>query len=136
VLALTHASAGAIVGEFVPNPYLTFIIAVFLHLIMDKIPHFWPENEKHRGTIIAVDTLLSALFILGLFLWPETKSASVVAGALGGVSVDFFLVLVCRSKGRMAEWHTNRQPHKPQSLWLLTDIFFFTSLVYLIWLFR
>jgi len=134
MMSLTHASAGALAGEFIPNPYVAFVAGVALHFVMDKIPHFWPASSRNKGILIAVDTILPALFILGLYLFPGTRDASVIAGALGGVSVDFYFVLVMRTKGKMAEWHTNRQPHRTEVRWFLTDIVLFLSLTSLLWL--
>jgi len=134
MMSLTHASAGALAGEFIPNPYLAFIAGVALHFLMDKIPHFWPESSRNKGIMIAVDTILPVIFILGLYYFPGTRNTSVIAGALGGVSVDFFFVLVMRTKGKLAQWHTNRQPHRPELSWFLTDFITFSVFVSLLWL--
>jgi hypothetical protein len=134
MMSLTHASAGALAGEFIPNPYLAFLAGVVIHFIMDKIPHFWPKTKKNKDIQIAIDTALSALFILGLFLYPATRSASMIAGAIGGVSVDLYFVLIKRGKGKLAEWHTNRQYHHAEPIWILTDVSLFACLVALMWL--
>lgn len=134
MMALTHASAGALAGEFIPNPYLAFLAGVILHLIMDKVPHFWPESSRNRGIMIITDTILPTLFILGFYFLSATRHASVIAGALGGVSVDFYFVLVMGSRGKWAQWHTDRQPHRPERLWFLTDAVTFVTLVSLLWL--
>jgi len=136
MLSLTHASAGALAGEFIPNPILAFVAGVVIHLAMDKIPHFWPAENKDQGKVIISDTILSVAFLSGLLLLPDTRTPSVIAGALGGVSVDFFFVIVMRTKGKMAEWHTNRQPHKKEITWLATDIILFTLLTLLVWIYR
>jgi xanthine/uracil permease len=136
--SLTHASAGAVAGAFIPNPFLAFLAGIIIHLAMDKIPHYWPEEKQKQNMIIGLDSLFSALFIGGLLAFPGTRNASIIAGALGGVAVDFFFVLVMRQKGKMAEWHTRRQPHKTQPVWILSDaviFLFFTVLIYFIrWL--
>lgn len=132
MLSLTHASAGALVGEFIGNPFLAFLAGVAVHFIMDKIPHFWPESEQKKGKIIILDTIFSTIFILLLVLIPQTSNASIIAGALGGVSVDFYFVLLMRSKGKMAEWHTRRQLHRKQPSWFLSDVLIFLGLTVLL----
>jgi len=132
MLSLTHAAAGAVAGEFIPNPYLAFITGIVIHFFMDKIPHFWPAGRMGKGAVIVLDNIFSILFLFGLYAFPETRNASIIAGALGGVSVDFYFVLIMRTKGKWAEWHTNRQPHKEEPIWFITDILIFTSLVALL----
>lgn len=136
MLSLTHASAGALAGEFIPNPYLAFIVGVILHLIMDKIPHLWPTDKFHQNVMIMIDVVLSIFFLVGLYIFPETRNLSMIAGALGGLSVDFFFVIVMQQRGKWAEWHTNRQPHKAQLYWIMSDAIIFGALVSLIVLTR
>ncbi len=134
MMSLTHAPAGALAGRFIPNPFLAFLAGVILHFIMDKIPHFWPKRKKNKNIQIAIDTIFSAMFIIGLYLFPATRNTSMIVGALGGVSVDFYFILIMRTKGRLAEWHTNRQYHHAEPIWLLTDALLFVSLTVLLWL--
>lgn len=136
MMSLIHAPAGALVGEFIPNPYVAFVAGVGLHLVMDKIPHLWPEDKVKQGAIIIADTVLTTVFLIGLYAFPETRNLSMIAGALGAVSVDFYFVLVMRTKGKWAEWHTNRQPHKPRLYWIWTDVVMFIALVGLLILTR
>lgn len=133
MLSLTHASAGALAGEFIPNPYVAFLVGIVLHFIMDKIPHFWPAGRVGKGIVIVLDNIFSILFLLGLYAFPETRNASIIAGALGGVSVDFYFVILMRTRGKWAEWHTNRQPHRTAPVWFLTDVVLFAGLTVLLW---
>ena len=132
MLSLTHASVGAVAGEFIPNPFLAFLVGIILHLIFDKIPHFWPKESKKKGVIIVLDTVFSLAFIVSLFFFPIHNQASVIAGAIGGVSVDFYFVLIMRSKGKWAQWHTNRQHHMVNPWWLLTDASILSLFLYLL----
>jgi hypothetical protein len=128
VLSLTHASAGALAGAFITNPVVAFGAGVVIHLVMDKIPHFWPKEKIYQDKLINIDTLISTLFLIALFIYPESRSASIIAGALGGVMVDLYLVIIMKQKGKIAEWHTKRQYHHQEPIWLLTDIAIFIIL--------
>jgi hypothetical protein len=132
MLSLTHASVGAVAGEFIPNPLLAFLVGIILHFIFDKIPHFWPKESSKKGLIIVLDTIFSVLFIISLFFFPIKNQASVIAGAAGGVSVDFYFVLIMRSQGKWAQWHTNRQHHMTNPWWLLTDVSILSFFLYLL----
>ena len=137
MMSLTNAAVGAFAGEFIDSPPLAFLAGILLHLIADKIPHLWPKKTADQKTLIITDLVLSSLFILGLIFWfPASHHWSVVAGALGGVSVDFFFVILLQQQGKWAEWHTNRQPHKSELILLWTDVVLFCISMFALWMFR
>ncbi len=124
---VTHTSVGGAIGRFIPNPILAFFVGILSHLVIDKIPHFWPETKKGKNTQIALDGIFSlALFVL-FALSPLTNKASILACAFGGALVDLvFVILPMFWKSFMNNpvrvWHEMRQYHHHNPMWLATDV--------------
>lgn len=133
MLSLTHAVTGAALGGQLSSPFFAFLGGVILHLILDRIPHFWPKMKKQQDTIILVDGILVAIFIIGIYLWGGENRNLMIAGALGGAMVDATLVLTFLKDKRIGLWHTNRQPHKTNFWYYLSDFLLIVTGSYLIW---
>jgi hypothetical protein len=135
-MMLTHAAITGAAGEIVGSPWIAFPLGMLIHLVMDKIPHVWPATKGGQTVLKYVDSISTALFVFSLLLVPTIHTSGLIAGALGGVVIDIWCVGVMREKGRIAVWHTHRQPHKQTYFWYLTDTVVFTAGLYLIWIFR
>lgn len=120
--SFTHIAIAGAIGEKIQNPVLAYFAGIISHLVLDKIPHYWPESDNFKGYIIGGDTLLSVTLLTGLFYLPSSNHLGLFFGALGGATVDTVFVLIMRSKGRLAEWHTNRQLHRTEPIWIFTDV--------------
>jgi hypothetical protein len=138
VTGVTHISVGAAVGKFIPNPILAFFVGILSHLLIDKIPHFWPKTKEGQRLIIWLDSAASLLLIILLCFLPLDNKLSVLGCAIGSASVDFILVIFpklfknLKSKP-IVMWHENRQFHYSQFAYIFTDIgLILTSLVIMV----
>lgn len=127
MLGVTHAAIGGAVGVFISNPAIAFGAGVVSHIIIDKTPHFWPKNPKYQGVQIVLDAISTMGVLVFLLYYLKDYSSSVFWGAMGGVSVDFFLVLVAKLRkdwweSKLRRWHERRQPHRSSYIYALTDI--------------
>ncbi|HOX41256.1 MAG TPA: hypothetical protein PK263_03610 [bacterium] len=83
MIVTAHVIAGGIVAEELGDPIIGFIVAFFLHFVMDALPHFDTTDggkwTKKQILFTSSDFLLSAILILffvqpvlsfsNLFLW-------------------------------------------------------------------
>ena len=118
----THIAIAGAIGEKIQNPFLAYFAGILSHLVLDKVPHYWPESDKAKGYIIGGDTVFSVFLLSGIYFLPSSNHLGLFCGALGGATVDAVFVLLLRSKGKLAEWHTKRQLHKVEPCWILTDV--------------
>ncbi len=125
---VTHISVGAAVGKFIPNPLLALIAGIISHIVIDKVPHSWPQTTKYQRGMMIGESVVGILLIFALCFWTGVNKWSIVAGAIGGASVDLFLVVIpflFIKKWRdhpIRVWHENRQIHKHNEWYWLTDI--------------
>jgi len=130
MLATTHVLVGAGTGEVVSNPYLAFVASVIVHFIIDKIPHFWPAKLRDQILLNAVEWTTAFVIFMLLLTSSIPNKSSVLAGALGGVIVDIVLAgLPYFYKRKIGTWHSGRQPHKTEPVYLVTDLLFIVPLV-------
>lgn len=123
MLALNHSLAGSLAGNYVGNPLIAFLMGIFLHFIFDKLPHFWPKNEKNQLVLLGVDWFLATMYCFWLFSNIGQLGAGPFWGALGGFMVDLILVTAgTAKKNPISNWHTMRQPHMDKTIYFLSDI--------------
>lgn len=122
MMQITHAPTGAAVGKFIPNPILAFLAGIVIHLIIDKIPHYWPKSKKKQNVIIAIDYALALAFIAYLLI-AQTLTRGMLWGMAGSLIVDIVLVgMPPVYKSKVGQWHTNRQPHIDNPFVFVTDL--------------
>lgn len=93
-----HAAAGAVLGRYLNNPLLAFLLGAASHFVLDMIPHGdesiqrWPLFKTRRRRIIAaavIDFLILSVF---LAFWVKGSAIhelpSMLAGAAGGIFPD------------------------------------------------
>lgn len=124
---VTHTAVGAAVGRFIPNPILALFAGVLSHLLIDKIPHFWPESKKSQDIMIVLDGALSLTLFLVLVFSPLENKTPLLYGAIGGASVDLvFVILPMFWKSFYSNpvrvWHEKRQSHHHNLTWAITDV--------------
>jgi hypothetical protein len=118
---LVHTAIGSVIGEVVPIPALAFATAAASHIIVDKLPHFWPENLWPQLKYQAVDVVATLALIYYVFSVTHNPVA-VGWGILGSLSVDLILVAPYIKHTKAGVWHFVRQPHKTAYAYLVTDI--------------
>ena len=93
-----HAAAGAVLGRFIGNPLLAFLLGAASHFVLDMIPHGdesiqrWKWFKTRRGRIIAA-AVIDWLFLAGWLAFlvkgtPINQLAGALAGAAGAVLPD------------------------------------------------
>jgi hypothetical protein len=123
---LAHLASGALLGQQVSNPALAFGFGVGAHLLIDKIPHFWPASKKWKRIYTVVDYILAYSLLFWVILNYKTNSINMIFGALGSLAVDDILVgIPAVYKSKLGQWHTSRQPHKTDIAFIVTDIIMF-----------
>jgi hypothetical protein len=136
MLTLTHVITGAALGQRVDNIFIAFLLGIILHLILDKVPHFWPEQKKHNGIILIVDGVLTTAFLIFLLFLPSKNPFGLLAGALGGAIVDAFFVLTPLRNTKVGVWHSKRQDHRGNIFFYATDALIIAGALVLIYLFK
>lgn len=94
MLFSAHFIAGGAVGEAINNPIAAFLIGIFVHFILDSIPHY-DTTDKGKFTfrqyvLVFGDMIVGACIIFSLIKSGTVLSLSFFAGAIGGVFPDFF----------------------------------------------
>jgi len=123
MMVLSHVFVGAAVGEELSQPLLAFILMVFFHLVLDKVPHFWPKSKGWGKFFMIFDISAGNLLLLSILIFQPPHFVSVFAGAFGGILVDVIFVGIPKvRKSRYGAWQHERQIHKSNPWFLLTDI--------------
>jgi hypothetical protein len=110
-----HATVGAIIGDKVSNPFLSFLLAIIFHFIFDMIPHgdkalsCFAKTESQPGIIsadkfrtfvkaAAFDGGLVLILILSgfgfqIFKNPLSVAFGIVGGILPDIAVSFYYMV-------------------------------------------
>ena len=94
MLAASHLVAGGVIGSYIGNPFLAFLLGIIIHFVLDAIPHF--DTIGEGGTSLKEMTLIITDFLIGLALiiWVIKPDLSIgspfVWGAIGGMTPDLF----------------------------------------------
>lgn len=134
MMQTSHYSSGALVGKFIPNPALAFVAGVILHFVIDKVPHFWPKDNKAKLIFTAIDYFIAVVMIALVFLFFKGNITNMLWGFAGSAIVDILLVGTPLHKTKLGQWHTNRQPHHVGIGYLATDILMTLACLTLIFL--
>ena len=136
MMVLSHVAVGGVVGLVIENPFLAFFLGVMTHLIMDKVPHFWPK-KRTNDLYFKVFDIGSSLLLMLIFWLGGFHEISFWAGVLGNLSVDLVTVGIGPiRRGKLGQWQEKRQPHISKPTYLLTDICFILISICLLWSLR
>lgn len=104
MLLTVHATAGALIGQQIKNPFLAFILAFASHFVLDMIPHGdqdWIDeykgDQKTKVKKIFIIVVIDAVILFALlisrsyYLNSFTPNLSIAAGVLGGILPDFLV---------------------------------------------
>ncbi len=90
-----HAPTGIIIGQYISNPILAFIIGFIFHYILDMIPHGDTKidskykNPIHIGTAALFDFILLFLVLILLFFSNVNLfKPSIITGMIGAMLPD------------------------------------------------
>lgn len=136
MLSSTHSLVGAAAGKYVPGPILALFAGILAHFIFDKVPHFWPKQKKYENMMLFLDTVLTVSIVSFFIFFPGIPNReSIVAGAIGGALVDFFLVLMPEiNETKLAKWHSGGQTHFRKAVFILNDVIIISAAIVILWL--
>ncbi len=133
MMVLSHVAIGGVIGTIFENPYIAFFLGIIIHLLMDKVPHFWPKKKKNEIYFKVIDIGSSLLLMLTYWL-VGFHGINFWAGVMGSLSVDIVTVGIGPiKKAKLGQWQEKRQPHINKPIYLLTDASFIAIGIYLIW---
>ncbi len=101
MLLLSHAAAGALISQVVPNPVLAFALSFVSHFVMDAIPHGdthqyerYQRRERVRRAIayVTMDAIAAMIFAVALFRYAPLLYPDATAAAIAGSVLPDFLV--------------------------------------------
>lgn len=135
MLSATHSFVGATAGKYIPNPFLAFFAGIVLHFVFDKVPHFWPDQDRYKGWLLFFDTFMTIIIISFFIFFPDIQNRTgVVWGAFGGAFVDLCLVLMPKlNKSGLAKWHSDRQTHLKDVKFILNDLIIIGLSIIIFW---
>ncbi len=125
-MVISHEVIGGVIGQELGNPYWAFLFGFLSHLLMDKIPHYFPKETKNKA-IFTICEILMALGLMIFFLQNgfPLSDTSFWAGLAGGVMMDVLFVGVpTLKKSKIGLWHSTRQRHMSQPIYLVFDAIF------------
>lgn len=110
-----HTCAGAIVGRFIPNPFIAFLLGIISHFLMDLIPHgdrgVYDRYKKGKFVrrafaIVLLDGIFS-IYIVMLVLTVNNKVGSelnIAFGIVGATLPDALTVVYEITKTKFLKW--------------------------------
>jgi len=123
MMVLSHSMIGAGIGYQLDQPVVAFLLMSLFHLVMDKVPHFWPKSKKWGKLFALSDIASCGLLLLFILVYQPEHYVSVFAGAFGGILVDvIFVGIPSVRRSKYGQWQHNRQPHLSNPAYLLTDL--------------
>lgn len=126
MMVISHEVIGGVIGQDLGNPYWAFMLGVLAHLLMDKIPHYFPKETKNKA-IFTIYEILIAIGMMVFFLQNgfPLSDISFWAGLTGCVIVDvLFVGIPVLKKSKIGIWHSSRQKHISKPIYLVFDAIF------------
>ena len=93
MMVVSHEVVGGLIGQELNNPFIAYILAFISHLVMDKIPHYFPQGLKNKAAFEAFEILLAVgTIIFFLEIGFGLNNISFWAGLAGGLTMDVLFV--------------------------------------------
>ncbi|PJA47715.1 hypothetical protein CO172_00450 [Candidatus Uhrbacteria bacterium CG_4_9_14_3_um_filter_36_7] len=100
----THTAIGAVIGQISGHPILGFLLAFFVHFLVDMIPHgdskisdnyrIYKRKRKQAIAYVMIDTTIAIFFILFLFNIKDIVNTRMITwGIIGSVLPDTLIGL-------------------------------------------
>jgi len=122
MMMIDHVLIGGASGLFIENSPVAFGLNTLVHLVLDKLPHYFPEKKPSQALTVAIDLTACAVALSFFWFGPVPKSA--FWGAMGGIWIDLLLVNSPLSMNTgLGKWHLTRQHHHTNYNFILTDLF-------------
>jgi len=94
MLAASHLVAGGVVGSYIGNPFLAFLVGIIIHFLLDSVPHFDTIEEDKFDykelSLIFIDFLIGMAIIIWVIKPDISLNSSFVWGSIGGMTPDLF----------------------------------------------
>lgn len=88
MLAANHTIVAGVVGSYVGDPFLAFLVGIVIHFALDAVPHFDTTDDGNitarQLTLIMVDFLIGLLIIFYIMHVKLSFGSPFVWGAVGG----------------------------------------------------
>ena len=99
---IVHALSGLALGALVPlGIVLTILCALFLHLLLDLVPHWDYTQDRRRTQWALLDVAVSIACVLALFLLLDLPGRALVAAIVSAApDMDVFDALLPGAKHR------------------------------------
>jgi hypothetical protein len=120
MILLVHALIGAVIGSYITNYWLIFLLALISHFLMDIIPHrdYNTEPLEESMGITAWPTMIKIALDLGagivlilIFVWNSSIKSAIFLGMISAIIPDGLTFLYWRTKnsllGKIALLHRN-----------------------------
>ncbi|OQB05219.1 MAG: hypothetical protein BWY19_01130 [bacterium ADurb.Bin212] len=96
MLFTAHALSSGVAGESIGNAFLAILLGIFVHFVMDSIPHYDTTDDgkfTFRQILLAGTDLLLGCVIIYLLSKNFALSSSFYWGVVGGLLPDFFSLM-------------------------------------------
>ncbi len=119
-----HAAAGAVIGNYINNAFLAFILGFISHFILDRIPHKDPDSAdnflEHKLrlskrtrkflAILFIDALMLIMFTMmfynrDIFIYPHPVIAGIVGAILPDALAGLYFLTGNKYLGKFWEFH-------------------------------
>jgi len=134
MMLISHEIVGGVIGQQLGNPYVAYVLAFISHLVIDKIPHYFPKEDNNKATFMVIETIIACG--LALYFYQNgfgLDDVSFWAGIAGGVTMDvLFVGFPVLKKSKIGIWHSTRQTHISKPIYLVIDAVFVIGGLYLL----
>lgn len=94
MLAANHTVVSGVVGSYIGNPFLAFLIGIILHFLLDAIPHYDTTDDGdftfRQIALIVVDFLIGLFIVFFVLNINLSLESPFIWGAIGGNLPDLF----------------------------------------------
>ncbi|MDD3480944.1 MAG: hypothetical protein PHW75_01815 [Patescibacteria group bacterium] len=127
MMTLTHTLMGSVAGVYIESYPVAFMAGIILHLLTDKLKHYWPGEREKNLLLMLVDWPIAIAFLVHLLYLGEM---SIFWGGFGGIVIDFVAIAIpVVQRTKISRWHNQRQPHTKDIRFLALDLFAITVLI-------
>lgn len=94
MLAANHIVVSGVVGSYIGNPFLAFLVGIIIHFILDAVPHYDTTDDGdftfRQYALIFADFFIGLLIVFFILHIKITIGSPFIWGAIGGNLPDLF----------------------------------------------